>query len=86
MPVDKFYVNLYSEIRFICPNFSEGVSMYMLNRLTRRGYYQKIPFLPEIAHLQDCLIKETTLKSMGIDWLFDICHLADYNLNNGLLN
>ncbi len=60
-PVDKLYVNLYSKIRFICPNFSEGVSMYTLNRLTRRGYYQKMPFLSEITHLQDCLRHEPAL-------------------------
>lgn len=45
MPVDEFYVGLYSEIKFSCPDFSEGANMYTLNKLTRRDYYQRVSYL-----------------------------------------
>jgi len=56
--------------------------MNMLNklRLTRRGYYQKIPFLSEITLLQDCLRNEPAVYCVGVGVTFCICHLANYNL------
>ena len=62
VPVDKFYVNLYSGVRFRYLGFSEGVkSMYTLSRLTRRGYYQRVLFLSEIILMQDCLRRKSAI-------------------------
>jgi hypothetical protein len=54
--------------------------MHTLSRLTRRDYSQEASFFSEITLMQDCLKIQVGCKILGGDWLFDIRHLANYNL------